>query len=631
MTEINWLIPRLSDLLETDPNLNFFQRDIELRLIKTYLFLRYENFKNALDEIKQIECGGLDEFSKSYSNFGLHILSNGVVKVREWVPGAAHVSLIGDFSIYLIYMIDNWDEEANPLKFCGFGRWECFIMPLKHDEPVIHHLSKYKLCITTPNNCKIYRLSPWSAYTVQNETTKLFESYVWNPPIKYIWKNDWPLKRGPPIDNLRIYEAHIGISSEEYKVASYTYFKNNVIPHILYLGYNTLQLMAIVEHAYYASFGYQVTSFFAVSSRFGTPDELKELIDACHNHGIRVLLDIVHGHACKNTEDGLNKFDGTDGCFFHENYRGYHNLWDSRLFDYSKLEVKRFLLSNLRWYLDEYHFDGFRFDGVTSMLYHHHGASVGFSGDYKEYFGMQVDLESTAYIQLANYMLKQYYPHIIIIAEEVSGMPALCRSIEEGGFGFDYRLAMAIPDMWIKVLKEKKDEDWNMWDIIWSLINRRHGEKHVAYAESHDQALVGDKTLAFWLMDAQMYWNMSFLEPKNLIIDRGIALHKMIRLITMGLGGEAYLTFMGNEFGHPEWLDFPRAGNNNSYHHARRQWHLVHEPVSKHHQEDKIISFERGSLLWVFNFHPTNSYVDYRIPLSKLTKLLIYNLKIVIE
>lgn len=510
-------------------------------------------------------------------------------------------------------------------------------------------MSKIKLCIETYDNDFLYRLSPWAKYTVQNSETKLFESLYWDPAKTYHWKYDWPILKESD-ESLRIYEAHIGISSEEYHIASYSHFKDKVLPHILYLGYNAIQLMAIVEHAYYASFGYQITSFYAVSSRYGTPDELKDLIDECHKYGIKVLLDIIHGHACKNSEDGLNQFDGTNGCFFHDNGRGYHDLWDSRLFNLSEYEVKRFLLSNLRWFIDEYHFDGFRFDGVTSMLYHHHGNGVGFSGDYKEYYGIHVDVESVTYLQLANYMLRKIYPNIILIAEEVSGMPALCRPVEEGGFGFDYRLAMAIPDKWIKILKEQKDEDWNMWDIVYTLINRRHGEKHIAYAESHDQALVGDKTLAFWLMDANMYWNMSCLTDKNIYIDRGMALHKMIRLITMGLGGEGYLTFMGNEFGHPEWLDFPRVGNNDSYHYARRQWHLVHEEnlryrflnefdrsmqhlekrykflqapqahVSKHHQEDKIICFERGGLVWVFNFHPNKSFESYRIPVPEFAE-----------
>nr|XP_054104997.1 1,4-alpha-glucan-branching enzyme isoform X2 [Callithrix jacchus] len=401
--------------------------------------------------------------------------------------------------------------------------------------------------------------------------------------------------------------------------------------------------MAIMEHAYYASFGYQITSFFAASSRYGTPEELKELVDTAHSMDIIVLLDVVHSHASKNSADGLNMFDGTDSCYFHSGPRGTHDLWDSRLFAYSSWEVLRFLLSNIRWWLEEYRFDGFRFDGVTSMLYHHHGIGQGFSGDYSEYFGLQVDEDALTYLMLANHLAHTLYPDSITVAEDVSGMPALCSPISQGGGGFDYRLAMAIPDKWIQLLKEFKDEDWNMGNIVYTLTNRRYLEKCIAYAESHDQALVGDKTLAFWLMDAEMYTNMSVLTPFTPVIDRGIQLHKMIRLITHGLGGEGYLNFMGNEFGHPEWLDFPRKGNNESYHYARRQFHLTDDDllrykflnnfdrdmnrleerfgwlsapqayVSEKHEGNKIIAFERAGLLFIFNFHPSKSYTDYRV------------------
>jgi 1,4-alpha-glucan branching enzyme len=402
--------------------------------------------------------------------------------------------------------------------------------------------------------------------------------------------------------------------------------------------------MAIMEHAYYGSFGYQVTSFFAASSRYGTPEELKQLIDEAHRRGLVVLLDVVHSHASCNTADGLNLFDGTKGCYFHNNARGDHSLWGSRLFNYTEWEVLRFLLSNLRWWVEVYGFDGFRFDGATSMLYFHHGIDAGFSGHYDEYFGLSTDTESVVYLMLANHMLHQLYPSFMItVAEEVSGMPALCRPVDEGGIGFDYRLAMAIPDKWIRLLKHCSDSDWNLADLVWTLINRRHGEKHIAYCESHDQALVGDKTIAFWLMDASMYTHMSTLSPPSLVIDRGIALHKIIRLLTHALGGESYLNFIGNEFGHPEWLDFPRAGNNESYHYARRQWNLVDDPllkyqflnnfdrdmnllekkyawlsspqayISRKHEADKVIVFERAGLVFAFNVHVDKSYTDYRI------------------
>ncbi|KPP75735.1 1,4-alpha-glucan-branching enzyme-like [Scleropages formosus] len=434
--------------------------------------------------------------------------------------------------------------------------------------------------VHTKNRERLYRNSPWAKYVTKNDTSVVYDWVHWDPLQPYL-------------------------------IASYTNFTVNVLPRIKDLGYNCIQLMAVMEHAYYASFGYQVTSFFAASSRYGTPDELKKLIDEAHRLGILVLLDVVHSHASKNTEDGLSRFDGTDSCFFHEGPRGEHSLWGSRLFNYSSWEVRRFLLSNLRWWMEEYRFDGFRFDGVTSMLYHHHGVGMSFSGDYSEYFGLHVDEESVVYLMVANHILHSLYPDCITIAEDVSGMPGLCRRLAEGGCGFDYRLAMAIPDKWIQILKEYKDEDWNIGNIVYTLTNRRYGEKCISYAESHDQALVGDKTLAFWLMDKEMYTNMSTFIPMTAVIDRGIQLHKMIRLLTHGLGGEGYLNFMGNEFGHPEWLDFPRKGNNESYHYARRQYNLAY--ITAKHEGDKVIIFERASVVFIFNFHPSQSYSSYRV------------------
>jgi 1,4-alpha-glucan branching enzyme len=357
-------------------------------------------------------------------------------------------------------------------------------------------------------------------------------------------------------------------------------------------------------------------------------------------------MDVVHSHASSNSMDGINQFDGTDHQYFHEGARGRHSLWDSRIFNYGHWEVLRFLLSNLRWYIEEYHFDGFRFDGITSMLYTHHGIGFQFSGDYREYFGHHVDVDACVYMMLANDLVHSVLPDAgITIAEDVSGMPTLCVPVERGGIGFDYRLAMAVPDKWIELLEKEKDENWNVGNIVHTLTNRRWNEKTIGYAESHDQALVGDKTMAFWLMDAAMYDQMSAHGPMTGVVDRGIALHKIIRMLCYSLAGEGYLTFMGNEFGHPEWVDFPRAGNHNSYHHARRRWDLAdnpdlrykfllewerlmhvtetahpfcrpgaHQYVVLQHESDKLIAIERGDrLLMVFNLHPNNSYTDYRI------------------
>lgn len=581
--------------------------------------------------------GGLENFSRGYERFGFNVNQKGDITYREWAPNAIEASLVGDFN--------NWDVTATPMSRNDFGVWEV-TLPAKNGSPAIPHNSYIKITMVIPDGERICRVPAWIRRVVQNlSESPVYNSVFWNPPETELYQFRHARPKKP--ESLRIYEAHVGISSPETKVATYKEFTANMLPRIKYLGYNAIQLMAIMEHAYYASFGYQVNSFFAASSRYGTPEDLKELIDTAHSMGLVVLLDIVHSHASKNVLDGLNMFDGTDHLYFHGGGKGQHDLWDSRLFNYGHHEVLRFLLSNLRFWMEEYGFDGFRFDGVTSMLYIHHGIGTGFSGGYHEYFGPAVDEDGVIYLTIANEMLHKLYPDCITVAEDVSGMPALCLPHSIGGVGFDYRLAMAVPDMYIKLLKEKSDDEWDMGNLAFTLTNRRHGEKTIAYAESHDQALVGDKTIMMWLCDKDMYTHMSVLTELTPVIERGMALHKMIRLVTHGLGGEGYLNFEGNEFGHPEWLDFPRAGNNNSFWYARRQLNLtedhllrykylnefdramqlteekygwLHSPqayVSLKNESDKVLVFERAGLLWVFNFHPTRSFTDYRVGIEK--------------
>lgn len=616
------------DVLGTKPKL--VRDDPWLEPFAPAIQTRMQKFSSWVKQIDETE-GGLENFSKGYERFGLIPQSDGSIIYREWAPGVEKANLIGDFN--------DWNREANPMKKNEFGVWECTI-PAKEGKPSIPHGSKVKISMVTPSGERIERLPAWIRRVTQDlAVSPVYDAVYWDPPEKYVWKNKAPA----PLKSVKVYEAHVGISSPEGRVGTYKEFTANVLPRIKALGYNVVQMMAVMEHAYYASFGYQITNFFCVSSRYGTPEELMELIDVAHGMGLTVLLDVVHSHACKNVLDGINMFDGTDHCYFHEGAKGRHELWDSRLFNYGNHEVLRFLLSNLRFFMDQYRFDGFRFDGVTSVLYTSHGIGTGFSGGYHEYFGPGVDEEGVTYLMIANELIHKLNPHAISIAEDVSGMPGLCRPTEEGGVGFDYRLSMAIPDMWIKLLKEKRDEDWDLNNICFTLTNRRHAERSICYCESHDQALVGDKTIAFWLMDKEMYTHMSDMTELTPVIDRGLALHKMIRLLTHALGGEGYLNFEGNEFGHPEWLDFPREGNGNSFHYARRQWNVVDDPllrykylnnfdaamnnlegeynwlssphtyISLKHESDRVVAFERGTLLFIFNFHATNSYTDYRI------------------
>jgi 1,4-alpha-glucan branching enzyme len=605
----------IPQLVRDDPWLESHTGDIQHRI---------ERFQQTLSDIAS-RSGSLSAYANGHKLTGIHRQPDGGWMIREWLPKAKAVSLVGDFN--------DWNRDSHPLAPARGGVWQLHLPP-----GTLSHGQKVKLHIVGADGSHRDRIPACILRAVQDPQSHDFSGQIWEPEEGYHWRNDFdPSSVKVPL----IYEAHVGMSGEEGRVHSYREFANATLPRIAADGYNIVQLMAVQEHPYYGSFGYHVSSFFAPSSRFGTPEDLKYLVDTAHGLGIAVLLDIVHSHAVKNIAEGLNDLDGSGNLYFHADERGNHPQWDSKVFDYGRPEVRQFLLSNVRYWLEEFRFDGFRFDGITSMLYWHRGCES--FDNYSKYFTNGVDHDAILYLQLATTLAQEIRPGAIVIAEDMSGMPGLCRPISEGGVGFTARLSMGIPDFWIKLLKHSRDEDWNLDEIWGTLTNRRHGEANIAYAESHDQALVGDKTLAFWLMDQKMYWNMGKDDPDP-VVERGIALHKIIRLLTFALGGEGWLNFMGNEFGHPEWLDFPREGNGWSYHYCRRQWSLADNPALKYawlgafdkamletgkqhgvpgleraqnlwmDYDRKIICARRGDLVFVFNLSVDISVPNFEFP-----------------
>lgn len=610
--------------------LAIIDKDSWLEPVESEINYRHDLYLNQLYEIEQ-SAGSLSDFANAHRFFGWQRdEANKGWWFREWLPEAYEVYIFGDFN--------DWDRNDLPLMKGENGVWSIF---LYDGEFHITHGSLYKMLVVGANGT-LERLPAYCRRAVQDEVTKDFTAQFWNPADKFDWTGDG--FDCAALDSLCIYECHIGMAQEREGIGTYNEFTDNVLPRIKSDGYNTIQIMGIAEHPYYGSYGYHVSNFFAPSSRFGTPEELKRLIRTAHEMNIAVVMDVVHAHYVKNVNEGINELDGSDHCYSPAGDAGYQKYWDSKTFDYGKREVMHFLLSNLKYWIEEFHFDGFRFDGVTSMIYHHHGYTEFDSRE--KFFDESVNRVALTYLTLANSLVHQIAPSAVTIAEDVSGMPGMCIAIDQGGVGFDYRLAMAIPDFWIKMLKEIPDEQWNIWDIWNIMTNRLPDVGTVAYCESHDQAMVGDKTIAFRLMDKAMYTDMN-VESANILIDRGMSLHKMIRLATISLGGQAYLNFMGNEFGHPEWIDFPRLGNDWSYHYARRQWSLADNRLLRYHllgqfdkamlnvimrfgvmrsgyaynlamdEQNKIMVFSHDDLLFVFNWNPQRSIPDYIIHTGK--------------
>lgn len=612
-------------------NLELINIDPWLKPAEKNLTERHRRFVNKLSGIEK-KHGSISEYSNGYMYYGInHNKANNTFTYREWAPNAKKLFLTGDFN--------DWNKYSHPLTKINKCDWEIVLDANLYADKFVHG-SKVKVIVISDIG-EHFRIPAYIKRAVQDDDTKNFSGQVWfSEPF------DWfEFENKIERNNLYIYEAHIGMAQEKEGVGTYTEFTENILPRIKKAGYNAVQLMGIHEHPYYGSFGYHVSNFFAPSSRFGTPEELKTLINTAHKMGIAVIMDIVHSHSVKNLNEGLNKFDGSANSYFYKGDKGIHPDWDSLLFDYGNEAVQHFLLSNIKYWIEEFHFDGFRFDGVGSMLYEHHGNETFDSID--KYFNSSVDENAILYLQLANELAHNLNPNFITIAEDVSGMPGLAYPCNDGGIGFDYRLGMGIPDFWIKMLTDIPDENWNIREIWNVLCDRLYYIKTVAYAESHDQAMVGDKTIAFRLMDKEMY-DLMQITDRNHIIDRGLALHKLIRFITLALGGQAYLNFMGNEFGHPEWIDFPRLGNNWSYKYAQRKWSLTDNKDLKYHmlanfdrdmisfakkanlldggygnilkidEENKCLVFEKSDLIFVFNFNTNKSFEGYEVPVNRL-------------
>lgn len=607
---MSMMINNTLKLVADDPYLSAFKEKIERRL------LLLKEKKKDLSIVNR----SLSDFACGHLYFGLHRDTKCWV-FREYAPNATHIEfIIGE-------RLDGniWKPAKKiPMQRVSNENWEVRI-----GFGDLHNLDLYRLAIYWDTG-RGERLPAWCNRVVQDPTSMEFSAQVWLS--SFLWEFPSPIQPKTPL----IYEAHIGMATEEFRVGTFDEFRLERLQYIKDIGYNTIQLMGIQEHPYYGSFGYHVSNFYAVSSRFGTPDELKKLIDAAHGLGLRIIMDLVHSHSVKNELEGLNIFDGNPGLYFYNDERRNHPEWGSLCFDYGKGNVLHYLLSNCKYWIEEYHIDGFRFDGVSSMLYNNHGIGISFKG-YDMYFDdSNVNWDAITYLQLANGLIHELKNDATTIAEEMSGMPGVASPVDDGGIGFDYRLSMGVPDYWIKEIETSCIGNWDTGRMFYELTQKRKDEKTISYVESHDQALVGDQTVIFRLLHERIYDTMLATDNTH-FTQRAIILHKMIRLVTIATAGNGYLNFMGNEFGHPEWIDFPRIGNNWSYQYARRQWSLNNAQLKYYELgmfdrtmlstiikndlfddspnllyqniEYSILIFKRNDLLFIFNFG-NNDYIS---------------------
>lgn len=544
---------------------------------------------------------------------------------REYMPGADTVWLTTEKYHFQRHARQRFTKKAD-------GIFE-LILPydaLAHGMYVELRVEPAAYTVLNPDGIPtaLKRVPAFSTWVEQNkEIPTQWCARIFHPEKPYCFR-----EKNPEIPSfLRIYEAHVGMAQPDTKhigesAGTYLDFANNILPRIKKGGYTCVQLMGILEHPLYRSFGYQVSNYFAPCSRFGTPDDCKQMIDAAHALGLSVILDIPHAHACANTEQGLYQYDGTPYFFMDK-----INQWGTPSFDFSNEMTRRFLLSNLRYWLEEYHVDGFRFDAVGNMLYKDFGVDDNFSHTGRCFYGKdgkpRTNNEGELYIALANHLIHEINPKGISIAEEFSGMPGLTCLPKDGGLGFDARFAMGIPDYWEKFIKKPQDLG-SMW---YEMNNHRPYDHTISYVECHDQCINGHDAMIWRLLGDDMY-NAMLMETETWKVSRGLAFYRLMRLITLATADKGYLNFMGNEFGHPEWLDAEE--------HAHRQWRLAEDTSLKYaclnawdqaqmqlvsdniesfktpamfryiHEDKRLLAFERGALLFVFNFNETQAFSD---------------------
>lgn len=363
---------------------------------------------------------------KAQQFFGAHKTGDGVFTFRVWAPHAVKVCLIGDFN--------DWDENGCPLtKLNDGGAWECTVGGVKP-------FDAYKFLIVTRDGRRVFKADP---YAVHSETRPGTASKIFIGDYK--WRDGAWLKKRKEGDvyssPVNIYEMHLGSWRKHPDGNPFTYreLAADLVPYVKNMGYTHIELLPVTEHPFDGSWGYQVTGYFSVTSRYGTPDDFKYLVDECHRAGIGVILDWVPAHFPKDAH-GLFEFDGEPCYEYADLNKGEHMQWGTKIFDYGKNEVRSFLISNACFFFDEYHIDGLRVDAVASMLYLDYGREKGqWSPNIN---GGNENLEAVEFLKQLNETVFSQHGDVMMIAEESTSWPLVSRPVYLGGLGFNFKWNM---------------------------------------------------------------------------------------------------------------------------------------------------------------------------------------------
>ncbi len=526
------------------------------------------SFENQFTDFDKYLFGEATHY-KVYNKLGAQVTSiNGVngVNFSVWAPNAKRVSVIGDFNL--------WDGRRHQMQLNGeSGVWELFI-------PGLQEFDIYKYEIKTNENYLLEKSDPYAFFS---ETRPKTASVVYDVN-KYKWNDQEWIEKRKSKKNLNkpisIYEVHLGswmrVTEEDNRFLTYRELVDKLIPYVLDMNYTHIELMPISEYPYDPSWGYQVTGYFAPTSRFGTPDDFKYFIDKCHENGIYVILDWVPAHFPKDSH-GLAKFDGTS-LYEHDNKaQGEHPDWGTLIFNYGRREVKNFLISNALFWLKKYHIDGLRVDAVASMLYLDYGKSDG--NWVPNMYGGRENLEAVEFMKHLNSIVEEFIPGALLIAEESTSWGGVTNNVEYDGLGYSLKWNMGwMNDFLFYMENDSIHRKYHHNNLTFSMVYA-YTEKFILVL-SHDEVVHGKKSLLSKMPgdDWQKF--------ANLRVAYGF----------MYAHPGKKLLFMGSEFG--QWREWSEDRS--------IDWHLLEYDNHKQLQSyvrDLNKLYKEEKALWEKDFH----------------------------